>query len=104
KLTAAQLDSLAGEYREPNGKATTTIFREGEQLFERATGGEVTALQAESADSFFYPIGANSGVTIHVNVERDAQGRVTGYVMRDNRHEERWMRVNPAAGKQSRMD
>ncbi len=29
KLTAAQLDSLAGEYREPNGHAVNTIFRQG---------------------------------------------------------------------------
>jgi acetyl esterase/lipase len=104
RLTTAQLDSLTGEYREPNGKAITTIFREGEMLFQKAPGGEVTALQAESADAFFYPIGANSGVTIHVDFERDAQGRVAGYVMRDNRHEERWVRVTPTAGKQGRVD
>jgi acetyl esterase/lipase len=103
-LTTAQLDSLTGEYREPNGKAITTIFREGEQLFEKEPGGEITSLQAESADAFFYPNGANSGVTIHVTFEHDAQGRVTGYVMRDNRHEERWVRMTPAPGKQSGLD
>ena len=31
--------------------------------------------------------------------ERDAQGRVTAYVLHDNRHEERWMKVLGAAGK-----
>jgi len=99
KLTASQLDSLAGEYREPNGKAITTIFRQGDQLFERAPGGEVTALQAESADAFFYPGGANSSVTIHVTFEHDAQARVSAFVVRDNRHEERWVRQPAPAAK-----
>jgi predicted esterase len=106
KLTNAQLDTLAGEYREPNGKAITTIYRQGEELFQRAPGGEVTQLQAESADTFFYPGGnsssggANSSVTIHVNFERDPQGRVTAYVLHDNRHEERWVKqTTPVAAK-----
>jgi dienelactone hydrolase len=92
KLTSAQLDTLAGEYREPNGKAITTIFRQGEQLFERAPGGEVTLLNADSPDTFSYPDGNNSGVAIHVSFERDAQGRVTAYILHDSRHEERWVR------------
>jgi len=99
KLTNAQLDTLAGEYREPNGKAITTIYRQGEELFQRAPGGEVTQLQAESPDTFFYPNGSNSSVTIHVSFERDAQGRVTAFVVRDNRHEERWVRQSAVAAK-----
>ncbi len=104
RLTTVQLDSLAGDYREPNGKAIITIFREGEILFEKEPGGEITTLQAESADAFFYPNGSNSGVTIHVTFEHDVQGRVTGYVLRDNRHEEHWVRVTPAPSKQSGVD
>lgn len=92
KLTTAQLDGLAGDYREPNGKAITTIYRQGDQLFQRDPGGQVTLLAAESPDSFFYPNGANSAVTIHVTFERDPQGRVTAFVTRDNRREERWVR------------
>ncbi len=99
KLTTAQLDSLAGEYREPNGKAITTIFRQGDQLFQRAPGGQVTELQAESTDSFFFPNGSNSGVTIHVTFERDAQGHVTALIIRDSRHEERWVRQSPIAAR-----
>jgi acetyl esterase/lipase len=99
RLTNAQLDSLAGEYREPNGKAITTVFRQGDQLFQRAPGGEVTLLQAESADSFFYPNGSNSSLTIHVNFEHDGQGHVSAFVVRDNRHEERWVRQSPIAAK-----
>jgi predicted esterase len=92
KLTTAQLDSLAGEYREPNGKSFATVYRQGDQLFERAPSGEVTELEAESADAFFYPNGAASPVTIHVTFEHDPQGRITAFVLRDNRHEERWAR------------
>jgi pimeloyl-ACP methyl ester carboxylesterase len=92
KLTTAQLDTLAGDYREPNGKALTQIFRQGDQLFQRDPGGEVTLLEADSPDTFFYPNGANTPVTIHVTFERDLQGRVTAFVTRDNRREERWVR------------
>ena len=35
KLTAAQLDSVAGEYREPNAHGVATIYRTGDQLFEK---------------------------------------------------------------------
>jgi acetyl esterase/lipase len=101
KLTATQLDSLAGEYREPNGKAITTVYRQGDQLFQRAPGGEVTELQAESADSFFYSSSSTSAVTIHVTFEHDTQGHVTAFVLRDNRHEERWVRQPATTGKQS---
>jgi pimeloyl-ACP methyl ester carboxylesterase len=97
KLTTAQLDALTGEYREPNGKAITTIFRQGDQLFQRDPGGQVTLLAAESPDSFFYPNGANSAVTIHVTFDHDPQGRVTAFVTRDNRREERWVRQPSAA-------
>jgi pimeloyl-ACP methyl ester carboxylesterase len=97
KLTTAQLDALTGEYREPNGKAITAIFRQGDQLFQRDPGGQVTLLAAESPDSFFYPNGANSAVTIHVTFDHDPQGRVTAFVTRDNRREERWVRQPSAA-------
>jgi predicted esterase len=100
KLTTAQLDALAGEYREPNGKAVTTIFRQGDQLFQRAPGGQVTLLQADSTDSFFYPNGSNNGVTIHVTFDRDPQGHVTALVVRDSHHEERWLRqTTPVAAR-----
>ena len=52
----AQLDSLAGEYREPNGHAIGTIFRQGDQLFEKSPTGDIVGLEAESADTFFRPV------------------------------------------------
>ena len=93
KLTAAQLDSLAGEYREPNGHGIETIFRQGDQLFEKSPGGEVVGLEAESADTFFRPGESSVAHNFHLTFERDAKGRVTGYLCRDNRHEERWVKV-----------
>ncbi len=92
-LSLAQLDSLAGEYREPNGHATETIFRQGDQLFEKSPGGEVALLQAESADTFSRPGYKASGKEFHLIFEHDASGHVTGYLLDDNRHQERWVRV-----------
>jgi acetyl esterase/lipase len=106
KLTVAQLDSLVGEYREPNGKAITTIFRQGDQLLQKAPGGEVSPLEAESPDSFNYTNNSNTVSTnpnpaniVHLTFERDAQGRVTAFVLRDNRHEERWVKQSPIAAR-----
>jgi len=106
KLTVAQLDSLVGDYREPNGKAVTTIFRQGEQLLQKAPGGEVTPLDAESPDAFNYSNNSNTINTnpnpaniVHLTFERDPQGRVTAFVLRDRRHEERWVRQSPIAAR-----
>lgn len=98
KLTAAQLDSVTGEYREPNGHAVDTIYRQGDQLFEKTSSGEVIGLQAESPDSFFRPGDSTTARVIHLTFERDAKGRVTAYVLHDNRHDERWEKQKTTAG------
>ena len=93
-LSWAELDSLAGEYREANGHEIVTIFRQGDQLFEKSTGGDVVGLEAESADTFFRPgDSTGSALNVHLTFERDANGRVTGYLLHDNRHEEHWMKL-----------
>jgi hypothetical protein len=94
QLSAAQLDSLAGEYREPNGKAIVTVYRQGEQLFEKSPGGEVVLLQAESADTFSRPGDTTAAQDIHLTFEHDAGGQVTGYQLDDNRHVERWVKAS----------
>jgi acetyl esterase/lipase len=99
KLTAAQLDSVAGQYREPNAHGVATIYRTGDQLFEKTPAGEVIGLEAESTDSFFRPGDTTGTRTVHLTFERDAQGHVTAYVLHDNRHEERWVKIPGAAGK-----
>jgi hypothetical protein len=75
----------------------TTIYRSEEQLFEKTSGGEVIGLEAEAADSFFRPGDTTGTRTVHLTFERDPQGRVTAYVLHDNRHEERWVKV-PGGG------
>jgi poly(3-hydroxybutyrate) depolymerase len=93
RLSTAQLDSLAGEYREPNGRGLETIFRQGDQLFEKGTAGEITGIEAESAEIFVRQGDWNGAHAIRLIFERDAQGRAMGFMLRDNRHEERWVRV-----------
>jgi predicted esterase len=92
-LSVAQLDSLAGEYREPNGHATETIFRQGDQLFEKSPSGEVVPLGAESTDTFSRPGDTAATKSYHLTFEHDASGRVTGYLLDDNRHQERWEKL-----------
>jgi pimeloyl-ACP methyl ester carboxylesterase len=93
KLSAAQLESLAGEYADKTGHPVITIFRQSEQLYEKNLQGEIAELAAESPSIFFY---LNGSSTTRLTFERDAQGRVTTLVLRDDRHEERWERRAPA--------
>ena len=96
KLTASVLDSLAGEYNDKNGHPVITIFRQGDQLYEKNAQGEIAELAAESAGVFFY---LNGSSTTRLIFERDGQGRVTELVLRDDRHEERWERRMGGAGR-----
>jgi acetyl esterase/lipase len=87
KLAPALLDSLAGEYRDPNGHPVATVFRQGDRLYDKNQYGEVSELAAESPFTFFYPNGSS---TTRLFFERDAQGHVVALRLRDDRHEERW--------------
>ena len=92
-LSAAQLDNFAGDYRESNGHEIQTIFRQGEQLFEKGPGGDVVGLEAESADTFFRPVDPTGAHNVQLTFEYDMSGRVTGYLLQDNRHQEHWVKV-----------
>jgi len=94
KLPLPVLDSIAGEYRDANGHVTATLFRQGEALYEKDPHGEVTEVEAEGPNSFFYPLGS---IWTRLTVEHDKQGRVTALLYHDDRHEERWERMHPAA-------
>jgi len=96
KLAPAVLDSLAGEYRDVGGHTVATVFRQGEQLYEKNLQGETVELAPETQTIFFYPNGSSLPRLIF---EHDAQGRVTGAVFRDDRHEERWEKRNAAASR-----
>jgi acetyl esterase/lipase len=92
RLTPAQLDSFAGEYRDTHGQLAVYLFRQGDQLYQKNQHGEITELAAESLSTLFYPNG--SSIT-RIFVERDAQGHISGLTLRDDRHEERWERRRP---------
>jgi predicted esterase len=94
KLPVSELDSIAGEYRDVNGRLAATLFRQGAQLYEKDPHGEVTEVEAESDSKFFYPLG---GVWTRLEVDRDKEGRVVGLTYRDDRHEERWERTRTEA-------
>lgn len=87
KLAPAVLDSFAGEYLDKNGRPTITIYRQGEQLFEKNLQGEIAELSAESTTTFFY---TNGSATTRLFFDRDPQGRVTTLSLRDDRHTEHW--------------
>ncbi|HZP05405.1 MAG TPA: prolyl oligopeptidase family serine peptidase [Terracidiphilus sp.] len=90
KLTPALLDSLAGEYREPNGQGVMTIYHQGDALFEKDQYGSTIPLAAESPAALFFPNGSS---LVRLLVERDPHGRITALVFHDDRHEERWERL-----------
>jgi hypothetical protein len=94
KLTPVQLDSIVGEYHDSGGRIAATLFRQGEQLYEKDPHGEVTEVEAESPSEFFYPLGS---IWTRLTVERDSQGHVTGLLYRDDRHEEKWERTRTMA-------
>ena len=92
-LSAVQLDNFAGDYRESNGHEIQTIFRQGDQLFEKGPGGDVVGLEAESADSFFRPVDPTGAHNVQLTFEYDLSGHVTGYLLQDNRHQEHWVKL-----------
>jgi dienelactone hydrolase len=90
KLTAAQLDGFAGEYVDSRGQLAVTLFRQGEALYQKNHYGEIAELAAESNSVLFYPNGSS---LTRITIEKDPQGRVTGLVLHDDRHEEHWERI-----------
>lgn len=94
KLPPQALDALAGEYHDTNGHLAATIFRQGDDLYEKDPHGEVTEVEAESPNTFFYPLGS---IWTRLTVEHDKLGKVTALLYHDDRHEERWERARPAS-------
>lgn len=93
-LTPAQLDAFTGDYEDEHGQLAATIFRQGDQLYQKNIHGEISELAAESLSLLFYP----NGISLtRLAVERDPQGHVTALILRDDRHEEHWERTRPIA-------
>lgn len=88
RLPETLLDTYAGEYRDSYNIVQATIQRQGEKLFLRNAQGDVNEILAETTSTFFYPSGSLTRLTF----EHDTQGRITGILYRDDRHEELWER------------
>ncbi len=92
KVNPAIYEEYVGEY-EDNGVLQITVFRTGDQLFQRNRIGEVAELLPESANTFFYPSGSTTRLIFEREREHDREtGAVYGVISRDDRHEERWER------------
>jgi predicted esterase len=91
KLSPVQLDSFVGDYVDGHGLPVITITRQGDSLYQKNQHGEIAEVAAETLSTLFYPNGSS---LTQLLVERDSQGRVTGLVLRDDRHEEHWERIH----------
>ena len=82
-------DSYQGEYVDA-GVTQVTIFRQGTRLMSRNRTGDQTELLPELPNRFFYPSGSSTRLTF----EKGPDGRVTGLIFSDDRHEEHWWCVH----------
>lgn len=94
RLTPQQLENLAGEYRDTHGQVALTLFRQGDQLYQKDQHGQISELAAESQNTFFYP---NGSTVSRLLIERDSLGRITALTFHDDRHDERLERIRPIA-------
>ena len=86
-LTADQMAAVTGVYR--RGDSTFVVRRDGDRLIGTRDGRPEVALEAETRDVFFVA-GDNRSRRIF---QRDAQGRVTGFVRRDENSDALWTRA-----------
>ncbi len=87
RLSQAQIENLVGEYFEANGVAALTVLWQGDRLYGKDRFGQISELGAESPTQLFY-LGGSSATRLLA--QRDAEGRITAMVLRDDRHDERW--------------
>ena len=87
-LAAAELDEYVGRYTGPGGQ-TWKIRREGEGLVGGRVGGALHPLRAEMRDLLFVP----GQPRVRKLFQRDAQGRVSGFIDRREGEDIAWMRA-----------
>ena len=85
KVNPSVYEAYEGEYTDL-GVSQVTVYRQGDQLFQRNRVGDTTELLPESANTFFFATGG----TIRITFEREANGQVRGLRIRDDRHEDFW--------------
>lgn len=88
RLPAAQLDDYVGLYQ-TGPDLTVQIIRTGEELESRINGGAPRSLKVELRDVLFTP-GTAPGRRLF---QRDAAGRVTGYIARRNGNDQVFHRM-----------
>ena len=96
KLPAAELDSLAGEYREHERPLAITIFRQGDPLYEKNRYGESTSWPPSRPRSSSIP---TAPAFTRFIFERDRAGPCHRPGLPDDRHEERWERRTGATSR-----
>jgi hypothetical protein len=87
-LTSTQLDELVGTYH--RGSEVYILRRDGDRIFGQRTGGAEREHKAETRDVLFIP----GDTRIRKVFQRDAQGRVTSFVRRDENSDIVWMRAD----------
>jgi poly(3-hydroxybutyrate) depolymerase len=93
KLPVQLLDTYIGEYSEGRNELPITIYRQGEELFQKTPQGVVSALAAETSSTFYFLNTSQARIVF----EHDAEGKVSGFLYRDDRSETRWELVKPLA-------
>jgi hypothetical protein len=78
-------DAYQGEYVDA-GVTQVTVFRQGNRLMSRNRTGDQTELLPEQPNRFFYPSGSSTRLTF----QKGPDGRITGLLFSDDRHQELW--------------
>lgn len=86
-LTAQDIDQLVGTYR--NADATYRIERRDLDVTGQRSGAQPQVLKAEARDVLFQP----ENVYVRKVFQRDAGGKVTGFVDRDENSDRLWVRI-----------
>ncbi|WP_197056452.1 nuclear transport factor 2 family protein [Luteibacter mycovicinus] len=87
-LNPQDIDPWVGTYR--NGDATYRIERHGLKISGQRSGKQPEILEAEARDVLFQP----DNLYVRKVVQRDAGGKVTGFVDRDENSDRLWTRVD----------
>ncbi|BDU21564.1 hypothetical protein DYGSA30_30210 [Dyella sp. GSA-30] len=89
ELSSAKLDELAGTYRSQSD--TYVIRRHDNRLVGAKAGKSTIDLKVEAADVLFVP----DDVYLRKVFQRDAHGRITGFIDRRENTDRLWTRTGP---------
>jgi len=78
-------DGYEGDYYD-QGVQQVTVIRSADRLMVKSRSGDLSEVLPETPTIFFYP----SGSSTRLIFQKNAEGKVTGILYRDDRHEELW--------------